>query len=327
LDTETKIIAILKVLSEFSEPIGSITIAREIGRYGISLSERAIRYHLKLTDERHYTQPQGQDGRTITPEGLEELKLALAAEQVGFILDKLDLLTFQTTFDPQKREGLLPINTSLFPREQFNKALAAMEDAFKAGICVSELIAIAHEGEKLGAVIVPKDKIGLATVCSLTINGVLLKSGVPIRPILGGVLELRDNKPRRFVTVIHYAGTSIDPSEQYIRARMTSVKEVARTGSGNILASFREIPAPARAIVSRKVALLKDSGVNGVYLLGNTSEHICQIRVGLNRVGIILQGGLNPVAAAVEAGVEVDNIAESGLIDFQQLVSFWSLRN
>jgi len=36
-------------------------------------------------------------------------------------------------------------------------------------------------------------------------------------------------------------------------------------------------------------------------------------------------GGLNPVAAAVEAGIEVENIAESGLIDFQQLTSFWHL--
>jgi len=327
LETETKIIAILKVLSESSEPVGSVTIARELERYGISLSERAIRYHLRLTDERHYTQPQGRDGRAITPEGLEELKIALAAEQVGFILDKLDLLTFQTTFDPEKREGLLPINTSLFDKNQFRKALTAMEKAFKAGFCVSELVAIASEGEKLGSVIVPKGKIGLATICSLAINGVMLKAGVPIRPILGGVLELRDTRPRRFVSIINYAGTSVDPSEQYIRAKMTSVSEVARTGNGNILASFREIPAPSRAIVNKKIALLKESGVNGVYLLGNTSEPICQIRVGLNRVGMLLQGGLNPVAAAVEAGIEVENVAESGLIDFQQLVSFWTLQD
>ena len=45
----------------------------------------------------------------------------------------------------------------------------------------------------------------------------------------------------------------------------------------------------------------------------------------LNRVGIVLLGGLNPVAAAVEAGIEVKSIAESGLIDYQQLKSFWQL--
>ena len=43
--------------------------------------------------------------------------------------------------------------------------------------------------------------------------------------------------------------------------------------------------------------------------------------MGLNRVGVVLLGGLNPVAAAVEAGIEAENVGESGLIDYQQLVS------
>jgi ribosomal-protein-alanine N-acetyltransferase len=47
--------------------------------------------------------------------------------------------------------------------------------------------------------------------------------------------------------------------------------------------------------------------------------------MGLNRVGIVLLGGLNPVAAAFEAGIDVTNVAESGLIDFQRLTSFWQL--
>ncbi len=324
-EAERKIVSILKVLSESSEPLGSITIARELERHGVFLSERAVRYHLKVTDERGYTQPLGRDGRLLTPQGLEELKIALAPEQVGFILEKLELLAFKTTFNPQKRTGQLPINTSLIDKDRFKEALTAMSKAFKAGICVSELVATASEEEKLGSVVVPKGKIGLATVCGVVINGVLLKSGIPIESRFGGVLEVRDSKPRRFVAIINYAGTSLDPSEQYIRARMTSVSEVAETGNGKILANFREIPAPSRAIVEEKVAMLKEAGIGGVYALGNTSEPICQITVDLNRVGIVLLGGLNPVAAAVEAGIEVESIAESGLIDYQQLKSFWQL--
>ncbi len=324
-DTERKIIAILKVLSESSEPLGSITIARELERHGVFLSERAIRYHLRITDERGYTQPLGRDGRMLTPQGLEELKMALAPEQVGFIIEKLELLTFNTTFDPQTRTGQIPINTSIINRDDFKKALTVMSDIFKAGLCVSELVAVASEGEKLGSVVVPSGKIGLATVCSVVVNGILLKAGIPIGSRFGGVLEIRDGKPKRFVAVINYTGTSIDPSEQYIRARMTSVGEAARTGNGKILANFRELPAPARAITEEKIALLKEAGVNGVYILGNTSEPVCQIPVGLNRVGMVLLGGLNPLSAAVEAGIEIENIGESGLIDFQQLRSFWKL--
>jgi repressor of nif and glnA expression len=38
--------------------------------------------------------------------------------------------------------------------------------------------------------------------------------------------------------------------------------------------------------------------------------------------GMVLLVGLNSVAAAVEAGIEVKNVAESGMMDFQQLVGF-----
>jgi repressor of nif and glnA expression len=324
-ETERKIVSILRVLSESSEPLGSITIARELERYGIFLSERAVRYHLRITDERGYTHPFGHDGRMITPQGLEELKTALAPEQVGFILEKLEMLAFNTTFDPQKRTGQVPINTSLIDKDSFKEALVAMSEVFKAGICVSELVATASEGERLGSVVVPSGKIGLATVCSVVLNGVLLKAGVPIESRFGGVLEIKDSKPKRFTAVINYSGTSLDPSEQYIRGGMTSVTQAAKSGNGKILANFREIPAPARATVDEKVAMLKEAGINTVYVLGNTSEQVCQIAVGLNRVGMVLLGGLNPVAAAFEAGIDAVNIAESGLIDFEQLASFWQL--
>ncbi|RJQ39946.1 MAG: DUF128 domain-containing protein [Dehalococcoidia bacterium] len=324
-DTERKIIAILKVLSESSEPLGSITIARELERHGISLSERAIRYHLKITDERGYTQPMGRDGRMLTPQGIEELRMALAPEKLNFINEKLELLAFQTSFDPQKRSGLVPINTTLIDGKLFPAALDVMGEVFDAGICVSELVATAGEGEKLGSVVVPPGKIGLATVCGAVINGFLLKCGVPVESRFGGVLEIRNHQPRRFVAVISYGGTSVDPSEQFIRAHMTSVSEITRSGNGKMLANFRELPAPARAAVVEKIALLKEAGIGGVYALGNTSEPVCQLAVGLNRIGMVLVGGLNPLAAVFERGITVDNFAESGLIDYRELVNFREL--
>lgn len=326
-ETERKIIAILKVLSESVEPLGSIHIARELERHGIFLSERAVRYHLRITDERGYTQPMGRDGRMLTTHGLEELKMALAPEQVGFIHEKLELLAFHTTFEPKTRSGQVPINTSIIDQADFKTAVAAMSEAFRAGLAISDLVATASEGEKLGSVVVPRGKMGLATVCSVVINGVLLKAGIPTNSRFGGVLEIRDSKPRRFVAIINYAGTSLDPSEQYIRAKMTTVGEAARTGQGKILANFREIPAPSRALAQEVIASLKEAGIHGVYALGNTSEPICQIAIGLNRVGMVLLGGLNPVAAAVEAGIEIENIAESGMIEFSQLTSFRTLKS
>jgi repressor of nif and glnA expression len=47
--------------------------------------------------------------------------------------------------------------------------------------------------------------------------------------------------------------------------------------------------------------------------------------VGLDTIGIILLGGMNPVAAAEEAGIEANNVLEAGMAEFESLVSFWDL--
>jgi repressor of nif and glnA expression len=324
-DTERKVMAILKVLSESSESLGSITIARELESHGVRLSERAVRYHLRITDERGFTRPVGRDGRMVTPQGLQELNSALASEQVGFIIERLELLAFQTTFDPQLRSGQVGINASLFPKDKFKKALRAMRETFSSGLCVSEMVGVAAEGEKLGGVVIPEGKIGLATVCSAVINGVLLKAGIPMDSKFGGILEVRNSTPRRFVAIINYAGTSLDPSGAYIKAKMTQVREAAATGTGRILANFREVPAPAKSQVESILAQLKAAGIGGVVRVGETSEPLCQVPVSLNKIGIILLGGMNPVAAAEEAGIEADNVCEAGTAEFESLVSFWDL--
>ena len=106
---------------------------------------------------------------------------------------------------------------------------------------------------------------------------------------------------------------------------MTSVGEAAKTGDGKIIGVFRTIPASSRSLFKEKATLLKEAGIDGIFALGDTSEPLCQIPVGINRVGVIQLGGLNPIAAAVEAGIEIENVAESGLIDFQQLQPVWQL--
>ena len=137
-DTERKIVTILKILSESSEPLGSINIARELEHEGIFLSERAVRYHLRIADERGYTKSLGRDGRVITPEGIAEIKEALAAEHLGFIREKLEMLAFRTTFDPQTKTGQLSINTSLIDKDKFKNKLLEMQQLEQELLVVEE---------------------------------------------------------------------------------------------------------------------------------------------------------------------------------------------
>jgi len=321
-DVERTVVAMLKVLSESREALGARVIARRLKDHGIELGERAVRYHLKLMDGRGLTQLVGRDGRIITEAGIEELQSALVSDKVGFAISRIEMLAFRADFDLQDRTGSVPANVSFFPKEQFDRALQAMRPAFAKELCVSHLVATAQEGERLGELIVPPGKVGLATVCSIVVNSTLLKAGIPIDSRFGGILQVRDYRPLRFVELIHYAGSSLDPSEVFIRAKMTSVREVAASGSGKILANFREIPALCRLIVEEVVTRLKQAGLGGVLVIGNTSEPVCEIPVGLNRVGIVLVGGLNPVALAEEAGIEAENHAMSTLVEYQNLMSF-----
>ena len=324
-DVERKVLSILKVLSDCQEPLGARVIAQRLKGYGIELGERAVRYHLKLMDERGLTRLVGRDGRLLTEQGMEEVRSALVKYKVGFAISRIEILAFRTDFDIEKRSGLIPANVSFFPKEKFKKALQAMKPAFEAGICVSDLVAVASEGERLGEFTVPKGSMGLATVCSIVINGSMLKAGVPTDSKFGGILQIRNRKPFRFVELINYAGSSLDPSEVFIRARMTSVGEVAKRGEGKILANFREIPALCRGIAEKVVAGLNDAGLGGLLVMGNTSEPVCEIPVELNRIGMILLGGMNPVAAAEEAGVEAENHGMSTIMDYRDLVKFKEL--
>lgn len=324
-EVERKVIAILRALSQSSEPVGARVISHYLRDYGIELSERAVRYHLKLMDERGFTQRVGRDGRLITQSGFEELASALVSDKVGFVSSKIERLAYETDFDIGNRQGKVPVNVSFFPERQFKKAIEAMKGAFQAGICVSDLVAVARQGEKLGGIIVPHGKIGLATICSVIINGTLLKAGIPMDSKFGGILQIKNHKPVRFVELIQYAGSSLDPSEIFITSRMTSVGRAAREGEGRILANFREIPALCQPTAEKVVADLKQADLDGLIMMGEVSKPVCGVPVEVNKVGMILIGGLNPVAAAVESGIGVENRAMSAIMEYKDLIKFWEL--
>jgi repressor of nif and glnA expression len=324
-EIERKIICIIRILSESPEPLGARLISRQLQDYGIELGERAVRYHLKLMDERGLTELIGRDGRIPTEKGIEEMNSALVRDKVGFAISRIELLAFRTDFDYENRTGLVPVNVSFFPKQRFYKALQVMKPAFAEGLCVSDLVAVARENETIGELTVPPENIGLATVCSIVVNGTLLKAGVPMDSRFAGILQIRNRKPLRFVELIHYAGSSVDPSEVFIRAKMTSVNDVIRKGDGKVLANFREIPILCRPLAEKVIIGLEKAGLGGLLMMGHTNEAVCEIPVELNKVGVVLIGGLNPIAAVEEQGIEAQNHAMSTVMEYQKLIKFSEL--
>jgi len=322
-DIERKVLAILKILYSLGEPVGSLVIARNLKEEGIILSERSVRYHLRLTDERGLTELVGnRDGRTITEKGLAEIKKALVKDKVGFTITKIELLTYRTTFDYENKTGLIPVNVTFFLKDSFAKALQIMKPVFEKGICVSPLVIVADSGQKIGDVMVPEGKVGFATVCSIVINGTLLKAGIPMDSRFGGILQIENHKPKRFTEVIYYSGCSLDPSEIFIRAGMTTVKDASSDGHGEVLANFREIPSLCLPVADQVLRGLKQAKLGGVIIKGYPSEPVCETIVDQNKVGLVLLGGLNPVAAVREAGIEVDNKSMATVTDYGNFIEF-----
>lgn len=319
-DIERKFLLILRILQKSDEPQGARVIARRMSEHNVQLSERTVRYHLKIMDERGLTKLVGRrDGRIITERGQSEISDARVQDKIGLSISRIDILSFRTTFDIKKRRGLAPVNISFFPQDQFARALCVMKPVFQKKLAVSSRVAVAQAGEILGDVVVPEGKIGFATICSIVINGVLLKHGIPIDSKFGGILQIKKGEILRFVELIHYAGSSLDPSEIFIRGKMTSVQNVVREGEGKILANFREIPALSRSLVDRVLDDFAAAGINGVLSIGNIGDPVCQTHVDMNKIGMILIGGLNPVAAAHEENIEVDNKAMSTVMEFEKL--------
>ena len=117
-------LGILKVLETHQNTIiGSRELSKQLRVHGIELTERTIRYHMKILDEKGLTQVFGKEGRKITKLGLDELSRAHVSDKVGFINSMIDNLAFKTSFDPETLEGELVLNVSLFAENESKEAM------------------------------------------------------------------------------------------------------------------------------------------------------------------------------------------------------------
>ncbi len=316
---ERKELEILEILREAGRPLGARHLARGLAERGIFLTERAVGYHLTVLDKLGLTRPEGGRGRALTPEALRELERSRATERVGFVSSRIDSLAFRSTFDPARGSGTLAVNFSLLPSPQLQRALEIMLEAVRAGYCLSRLALLRGEGESLGDITVPPGQCGVGTVCSVALNGVLLKRGVPVLSRFGGLLEVERAQPLRFLEIIGYEASTLDPIEIFIKGKMTRVREAAAGGRGVVCASFREIPADAGGLIQEVLAEMRECDVGGAVFLGKPGQPFLQVPVGRGRLGLVVAGGLNPLAAVEEAGIPTASKALAALVDFEEL--------
>ncbi len=317
-----KKISILTVLKEQSEPVTSSRITELLSLSGFDFSERTVRFHLKELDEAGLTVAHGRRGRKITDAGLAELQSSQISQRPGYLSAKIDEMIYRMTFDLPMRSGTVVVNTSMVDPHQLNSCVETVCSVFGESYGMGRLMTLVGPGETVGELTVPQDKVGFCTVCSITLNGILLKHGIPMTSRFGGLLRLKDGKAFHFVEMIHYEGTSIDPLEVFIRSGMTDYHGAVKDGNGLIGASFREVPGESRQRLVNIGERLKEVGLDAIMELGLPGQSLLQIPVTNGRVGVVVVGGLNPIAILEEREHRIFSRALSGLIEYDRLFSY-----
>ena len=324
--TEEKRLAILRILREADGPLGSSRITERLAVMGHDISERTVRFHLLDMDGDGLTENLGRNGRAITQRGLNELDEARGFDKVGILSAKIDQMTYKMSFDLVSKTGTVVLNVSVIERDQLERCVPLIADVFRAGYAMGRLMVLLKPGEQVGAMAIPEGCVGIGTVCSITVNGVLVAHGIPTHSRFGGLLELREHKPMRFAEFINYDGTTLDPLEIFIRSVMTDYVGATRTGNGLIGASFREVPADSRDHVLELAQRMDEAGLRAIYLVGWPGRPLLEIPVSEGRLGVVVIGGLNPVAILEESGIKVHRTgALAGLIDYERLFPYEEL--
>jgi repressor of nif and glnA expression len=204
-------------------------------------------------------------------------------------------------YDLLTQQGTIIANTALLSARDLAWATEVMRPVFRHRFGMGTRLGVVREGQVFAGTKVPAGMVLLATACSVTVNGVFLKHGIPVTSRYGGLLEVRQWRPFRFVALIDYGGTTLDPLEAFIRAKMTRVRDCARTGNGIIGVSFREVPTPALAEVARITKAMNEQGLDGILAVGTPNQPLLDVPVAEGRAGLVIAGGLNPLAALHES--------------------------
>jgi HTH-type transcriptional regulator, global nitrogen regulator NrpRI len=315
---------ILGALSRLHVATTSTGLTEFLAAGGHNLSERTVRLYLKQLDDDGLTVSRGKR-RTITEKGVAELRAAQTLQRVGYLSARIDQMTFSMTFDVVTRTGVVVVNMSLVDPRQLAECADEIRQVFALRYAMGDLLAILPPGAALGERVVPEGRVGVCTVCSITLNGVLLKHGVPTASRFGGLLELRDRKPTRFVEMIHYDGTSIDPLEVFIRSGMTNYRGAVADGNGLIGASFREMPENSRDLAVHLAERVSSIGLGGFLEIGWPDQPVLGLPVHPGRIGVVMIGGLNPMSILEERGYRIDSRALAGLLDYSRLFHYEDL--
>ena len=311
---------LLRILADAGGPLGASRLAHELALYGIERQTRMVRYHLGALDRMGWTENLGRAGRRLTPAGVTELNRTMATEHISLASARMDELSFRMDLDLLRKRGKIILNLSRISVDALPRAVDLMREVLLSDLGLPPRLTMGLEGETLCGQLVPYGSVLLGTICNVTLNGALRADGIPVTPRFAGLLKFADGQPQRFSHLIHYEGSTLDPAQIFIKGRMTRVLEAVRTGTGCLVAGFREIPAVALPAAERILGLMERMGLGRALAVGRPSRPLLGVPVTPGRVGLAMAAGLNAVAALEEAGLATDSQIMAHLFPAEDLL-------
>lgn len=245
---------------------------------------------------------------------------SINGNQIVFTLSTIEDLIYGVSFDPSSGSGRIVTNISLIDSEDVDNILPIFRDVMLSGLTVSPLVKMLSSGESVNGLIIPNGKYGIATICSITVDGIFLKHGIPVKPRFGGLVEVKDGNPVRFTDLVRYDSTTIDPLEILMSQPLTSVSDMLTIGSGKILANLREITMNARDRVEEILDDMLSVGFSGILEVGEPNTDVLGVSVERDHFGVVVAGGTNPMAVAQEQGFRIDTHAMSSLMEVEDMI-------
>lgn len=227
--------------------------------------------------------------------------------KLPLLLSKSWNLIQQVNFDVEKRKGDIIANVSYVKNDDLDRSLEIMEETYNSNPkYINPYYKLLNH---------PKDenKTGIATICSLSIDGLLINNGIMCNPVYSGLLELTDSP--NFIELISYTGTTIDPHKIFISKNLTSI---SHGGIRKILASFKEIPYISRDYAVHLLDILKNTGFS-IYKIGKPREVTYNAKAENYNFGIVAGGGLNTIGAIKEQNIPIEVKSIETLIPFEDM--------
>ena len=309
--SERKYLEILRILADSHEPLGAKRLSEKMAERGFVLSDRAVQYYLQYLDEAGFTEKVGNRGRILTDAGIAESESALVDERIAFIISKLEQLSFRSTFDPATGTGSVAYNLSFVREEDLPGVEAAFDEVAGVGYGFLNTYRIVDTDPRI-----PEGHVGIMTACSVTLDGLLQKRGIPARLEYAGRMIVGENGTAGFLDLIGYRGTSVDPLHLFISAGLTTINRLVTTRAGVGLANNRPVPAVARGQVEEAAGLMMECGF--VFPAGggigefNLPKHPY-------RLSVVAFSGMNMVGNALEKGYAIRTEIGAGIIPFERM--------